>query len=299
MSRKKGDSRFLMSIAAIIVFYIALSFAFYLDLINTYIVIGALMLVLILTMIVLWRYRNEKSKVNKITWIFALVALLLIFDAFLIPYENYTYEAVFHAEPVEAAADSGINLMGVGVWNIKSVEDKEQLVADFESGSWGLIALNDVDNKERYHSRNNNLLQFLGFRRDAGSVMAKNVENYLGDTTDGVGKYLAREDIEGNSAGLALALTGLIERNKLVNDLEFGVTGALNEDGDVDHIGMVKEKLMIAEEKQYPFMIVPNENADEAEKAKEAQNLAIEIFAVSHIDEAVELINRLNEEHAE
>ncbi|HSJ38147.1 MAG TPA: S16 family serine protease [Planococcus sp. (in: firmicutes)] len=297
MSNKRVNSRFLRSIAGIVVFYIGLSFAFYFDLINTYIVIGALMLVLIITIIVLLRYRNEKSKVNKITWIFALAALLLIFDAFLIPYENFTYEAVFHAEPVEVAADSGINLMGVGVWNIRSIEDKKQLVADFESGSWGLIALNDVDNKERYHSRNNNLLQFLGFRRDAGSVMAKNVGDYLGGTTDGVGKYLEREDIEGNSAGLALALTGLIEQNKLVNELEFGVTGSLNEDGDVNHIGMVKEKLMIAEEKRYPFMIIPSENADEAEEVKKAQNLDIQIFAVSHIDEAVELINRLNEEH--
>lgn len=288
---------FRLSIAAVIIFYIGLSIAFYFGLINTFIVIGALMLLLIITMIVLFRYRSEKSKVTKITWIFALVALLLVFDALLIQYENFTYEAVFHAEPVEAAADSGINLMGVGVWSIKSKENKEQLVADFEDGSWGLIALNEVDNKERYHSRNNNLLQFLGFRRDAGSVMAKNVDDYLGGTTDGVERYLKRVDIEGNSAGLALALTGLIEQNKLVNELEFGVTGTLDDQGDVGRIGMVKEKLMIAEKKGYPFMIIPRENAAEAAEVKKAENLGIEVFDVSHIDEAVELINRLNEEN--
>lgn len=288
---------FLLSIAAVIIIYIALSIAFYYGLINTFIVIGAMMLLLILTMFFLFRYRNEKSKATKISWILALVALLLVFDAFLIQYEHFTYEAVFHAEPVEAAADSGINLMGVGVWNIKSEENKEQLVKDFEDGNWGLIALNDVDNKERYHSRNNNLLQFLGIRRDAGSVMAKNVEDYLGGTTDGIEKYLKREDIEGNSAGLALALTGLIEQSKIVNNLEFGVTGALDEQGEVGRIGMVKEKLMIAEKKEYPFMIIPRENAAEAAEVKKAENLGIEVFDVSHIDEAVELINRLNEEN--
>lgn len=290
------ERHFLLSIAAVIIFYIGLSIAFYFGLINTFIVIGALMLLLIMTMIVLFRYRNEKSKATKITWIFALVALLLVFDALLIQYEHFTYEAVFHAEPVEAAADSGINLMGVGVWNIKSKENKEQLVKDFEDGGWGLIVLNDVDNKERYHSRNNNLLQFLGIRRDAGSVMAKNVEDYLGETTDGIETYLNRIDIEGDSAGLALALTGLVEQNKLVNELEFGVTGALNEQGEVGRIGMVKEKLMIAEKKEYPFMIIPSDNAAEAAEVKKAENLGIEVFDVSHIDEAVELINRLNEE---
>lgn len=288
---------FLLSIAAVIIIYSGLSIAFYFGLINTFIVIGALMLLLIMTMFFLFRNRNEKSKATKISWIFALVALLLVFDALLIQYEHFTYEAVFHAEPVEVAADSGINLMGVGVWNIKSEENKEQLVKDFEDGNWGLIALNEVDNKERYHSRNNNLLQFLGIRRDAGSVMARNVEDYLGGTTDGIETYLNRIDIEGDSAGLALALTGLVEQNKLVNKLEFGVTGALGEQGEVGRIGMVKEKLMIAEKKEYPFMIIPSENAAEAAEVKKAENLGIEVFDVSHIDEAVELINRLNEEN--
>ena len=129
--------------------------------------------------------------------------------------------------------------------------------------------------------------------------MAKNVEEYLGGITEGVESYLKREDIEGNSAGLALVLTGLIEQGKLKNGLELGVTGAIDETGNVKGIGMVKEKVIIAEKKEYQFIIIPSENAEEAEEVKKEQNLEIQIFAVSHIDETIELIDRLNENYEE
>ncbi|MFD1032609.1 S16 family serine protease [Metaplanococcus flavidus] len=292
-------SRFLLSIIAIIVFYIGLSVAFYFDLINTFIVVGVLFLIFTAAMIALIRYRHEKSKANKISLVVVLVGLLFSYDSLLVQYEHLTFRALVHLEPVEAADNSGINLMGVGISYVKFIDDEEWLVKNYGKSDQTLVHLDKMNNKIRYHSRNMAILQLLGIRNDEVSEMAGNVSEYLDYETTGIERFLESGNNSGDSAGLGLALTGLIEQNKLQNDLEFGVTGALDGHGEVSAIGMVTEKLMIAEEKEYPFMIVPSENADVAEKAKESQNLAIEIFAVSHIDEAVELINRLNEEHAE
>ncbi|MBD3107791.1 hypothetical protein IEO70_05380 [Bacillus sp. AGMB 02131] len=109
--------------------------------------------------------------------------------------------------------------------------------------------------------------------------------------------FLNRDDISGDSAGLGVALTGLISQNQLKNDIQIGVTGALSNKGDVLEIGGVKQKLLIAETEGYPYIIIPHDNTAEAKKVKEEQNLKIQIIDVEHIDEAVQQIVLLNEEN--
>lgn len=296
MKEKKEGSRFLLAIAVFSIFYIILSSAFYFGFINAYIVTGVLFLTLMISWIFLFRCRHEKGKFRKTGLVVVMAVLLFIFDLFLLQYEQLTFRALIHNEPVQAAANSGIHLMSVGTIYYSHIENKEWLIKNFERENQAFFQIDEVDNKTRYHSRNDNFLKLIGMRNDEVSVMAKNVRSYLSQETAGVEQFLQSEGNSGDSAGLALGLTGLIEQNKLMNNLEFGVTGALNEQGEVGGIGMVKEKLMIAEQEGYPFMIIPSENGKEADQVKEAQKLGIQIFAVSHIDEAVQVIDRLNAE---
>lgn len=298
MKEEKGNSRFLLAIAAIITFYIGLSAAFYFDLISAYIVVGVLSLLLMILLISLFGYQRKKKKLRKISLVFVLIGLLFVYDSFLIQYESLTFTVLVHEEPVQAAENSGIYLMSVGTAYIRHIEDKEWLVENFKRGNQDLFRIDKMDNKDRHHSRNNSFLQLLGIQKDEFSVMAKNVKGYLGGETAGIEQFFKSEGNSGNSAGLALVLTGLIEQGKLRNGLELGVTGAIDQTGKVEGIGMIKEKVIIAEKKEYRFIIIPSENAEEAEEVKKEQNLNIQIFAVSHIDEAIVLIKRLNEEYA-
>lgn len=296
MKGKKEGLPFQLIITVLIIFYIILSSVFYFGFINAYIVIGVLFLILIISWVSLFRRRHDKAQSRKLGVVVVMASLFLIFDLFLLQYEQLTFRALVHEEPVQAAENSGIYLMGVGISHYSYIEDEEWLVKNFEKGEQKFFQLDEVDNKTRFHSRNNSFLQLIGIRNDEVSAMAENVKAYLRQETAGVEQFLESEDISGDSAGLGLALTGLIEQNKLMNNLDFGVTGALSERGEVSGVGMVKEKLLIAEKEGFPFMILPSENAQEARQVKEAESLEIQLFAVSHIDEAVQLINRLNAE---
>lgn len=294
MEVKKEGSPFLRVIIAFIIFYIILSSSFYFGFINAYIVAGALFLTLLISWVFLFRYRHAKGKFGKVSLIVLLVGILFIFDFFLLQFEQMKYRTLIHEEPVQAAGNSGIHLMSVGTAYFSHAESKEWLIKNFERGGQDFFQIEEVDNKIRYHSRNDMFLQLVGIQNDEVSVMTKNVKAYLRQEAAGVAQFLDSENISGDSAGLGLALTGLIEQNKLKNKLDFGVTGALSERGEVSGVGMVKEKLLIAEKEGFPFMIIPSENGEEAGQVREAENLEIQIFTVSHIDEAVRLINRLN-----
>nr|WP_283175714.1 S16 family serine protease [Lysinibacillus sp. Bpr_S20] len=100
--------------------------------------------------------------------------------------------------------------------------------------------------------------------------------------------------MDGNSAGLGLALTGLIMRGDVQNDVPIAVTGAISETGEVLPIGLLKEKILIAEKSSVPFMIIPTKNAEEAAQIQKEHNINVKILDVSKIDEAVQLINEIN-----
>lgn len=295
---KKRNLPFLLLSFVIIVFYSILWYAYYKDLTNAFIFVGAILVGLVITLISLFIYRNDKSKIGKLSWITIILALLLCFEIRLLWYESYTYTASFHSNPIEAFDNSGINLMFVRTFDIEYVEDEELIIKSLQQENLDIIDLYKLNNKIRYGSKNNELLQLLRIQKDSFSTMAENVKRYLRDDTSSINEFLNSNDISGDSAGLGLALTGLIAQGKLENDLTFGVTGTLNATGDVNSIGMIKEKLLIAEEEAYPFMIIPSENAAEASEVKVAQNLNLEIFDVNHINQAIIIIKELNEEHS-
>ena len=278
------------------IFYTSMLAAYYTDFINGFVFIGVLLVAFALIFIPLIAYRNDRARVRKLRWIALSLGGLLCFETPLLWYESNTYTASRHAEPVEAFDNSGIHLMLVTTFEVGYLEDKELIMKGLQQDNLDIIGLYKVTNKTRYQSKNSEILRWLRIQKDDFTIMKDNVTSYLVDETSSIQEVLNRNDITGDSIGLGLALSGLIGEGKLENDLTFGVTGALSDTGDVKAIGMIKEKILIAEEQSYPYMIIPSENAQEASEVKKTHNLTVEIFDVNHIDQAMDLVEELNEE---
>ena len=76
--------------------------------------------------------------------------------------------------------------------------------------------------------------------------------------------------------------------------MPIAVTGAINENGDVFSVGNMKEKIQITEKTGIQFLIIPSQNAEEVTAIQKELKANVEIFDVSHVDEAVQLIQNLN-----
>lgn len=294
----KRNLPFLYMVIALIIFYSILLVAYYNDFINGFVFLGVMLVAFAIILIPLIVDRNDRKRVRKLSWIALSLGVILCFETPLLWYESNTYTASCHAEPIEAFDNSGIHLMLVTTFEIGYLEDKELIMEGLQQDNLDIIDLHKVTNKIRYHSKNSEILQWLKIQKDDFTIMSDNVTSYLVAKTDSIKDVLNRNDISGDSVGLGLALSGLIGEGKLENDLTFGVTGALSASGDVKAVGMIKEKVLIAAEHAYPYMIIPSENAEEASEVKKMHNLKVEIFDVNHIDQAMYLIKELNEENA-
>lgn len=296
-SNKKNYS-FLLLYLGIIIFCVILWSAYYKDFINSFMYVGTLLVSATILLVFLLIFRKDKNRIGKLTLITITFVLFLCYEFKLLEYEPHTYTASFHAPPVEAYDDSGINLMIVRTIEHAYVEDREMIVRGLEQQNLDVIDLYKVNNKSRYNSKNAELLRLFRIQKDDFTIMSSNVKRYLEDDLSGIDQFLNRKDISGDSAGLGIALTGLIAQGQLKNNLTFGVTGAILATGEVKAIGMIKEKVLIAEKENFPFMIIPTENANVANEVKIAHNLNVEIFDVDHIDQAILLIQELNDEYS-
>lgn len=297
MFNKRKIAKYIATGIVTLALYQVLWFIYYQDLINGFRLVGVLLIILAIQLICLIIFRKDQAKIGIISISTIIVAILLCFEFLLLEYEGHTFTASFYADPIEVFDNSGIHLMVVKTEDISYIEDRELVVKSLEQEN-DFISLHKINNKSRYQSKNAEILRFLRIKKDHFTLMKRNVKSYLEGETSSIEEFLGREDISGDSVGLGLALTALIAQGELSNELTFGVTGALNETGNVSGIGMIKEKVLIAEENGYPFMIIPSENATEAREVKVSQNLNIEIFDVSHIDQAIDLMKKLNEEHS-
>lgn len=294
--KKRTDWKFLN---LIVISFLALHgglLAGYLNnLFNGYVYIALLLVSLVLTLVIVLKVRNDRSKLRALYIVAVAQILLLAFEYQLLEFERYTFLVSQYADPVEVVEDSGIHLMIVSTFEVFYLTDEATLREEFSQEDMGVIELYEVTNAQRYFSKNEELARNLRLDTDEFDVMTEAVTTYLTDPSDSVREFMDTTIITGNSMGLALVLSDLLSEQGVKNEREIGVTGALDDNGAVRGIGMVKEKVLIAAENGFPFMLVPTENLADAIATKERENLAIDIHAVESVEEAVAYIESINQ----
>ncbi|WP_449536475.1 S16 family serine protease [Ferdinandcohnia sp. Marseille-Q9671] len=266
---------------------------YYFNFINAFWLIGVLLVELLLLLVVIVIFRKLPGRLIQI--ITLLFICILMFEVRLLHYESQTYTVSLPSDPIEAVENSGIHLMVVKTFEIGYLTDGESIKESFKREGEQVLSLHKIDNRDRYFSKNIELLNWIMNKDDHFSIMKENVTNYLSGDTSSIDTVLERDDISGDSVGLGLALSAILAKGELQNKNDIGVTGALDQKGNVLPIGMVEEKVRIAEKNSFPYIIVPSGNAEEVLQVKNSSDLNIEIYDVSHIDQAISLIKTLNE----
>ena len=256
--------------------------------------------ILLLSFIILLIARivlRKKSYKRKISLAYCAILLLFCFELLLIFYDGYTHRVLLYQEPESLYVDSGIYLIGVNTGDFQNMESKKSVEELLKEQEVEFLNIIEITNLELYGSKNQKLLEWLHLKESSIERMRKNVNQYLGQEDAYINEFLNREHTDANSAELGLALTGLIIRGDFQNNIAFAVTGAISKTGNVLKVGSIREKIQIAEVSGFSYMIIPTENAEEAAKIQKGQERNIQIFDVSHIDEAVQLINELNDKN--
>ncbi|MFJ5771626.1 S16 family serine protease [Psychrobacillus sp. NPDC093180] len=251
------------------------------------------LLILLITRIVL-RKKSYKRKITVAAW---MILLLFCFEFLLIFYEGYTHRVSFYVEPETVYVNSGIYLIGVNKIDFENMESKKSVEELLNKQNAEYLDIHEITNRELYGSKNRKLLELLNLRKNSGERLRENVYQYLGHEDPYLNKFINRDHTDSNSAELGLALTGLFIEGDFQNNLNFAVTGSINKTGDVLKVSGIKEKIHIAEISGFSYMIIPSENAEEAAKIQQEHHKEIQIFDVSHIDEAIQLINELNDKY--
>lgn len=177
-------------------------------------------------------------------------------------------------EPFEIVKDSGINVLAVEMIEIPYITDLNYLIHTMEfSTNKEVLDAEVVTNKIRYRSKNEELLSYVRPTEKHFETMKENVIAYLPENAFAINQFLEREDIEGDSAGLATVLSALIENGDVNNNIPIAVTGAIDSKGNVKEIGSIKAKTLIAEQSGFSHIILPVENEEEAKRVKKMSSL--------------------------
>jgi len=143
----------------------------------------------------------------------------VFFDFRLLEYESHTYIASGYREPEELLNNSGIHILLVGLHDTHYLEIEDVARDNYERDSIQIFDLYKIKNKDRYRRKTTEVKQFLGFGKDEFQVMGENVRSFVGEDIAFINGFLGRENLSGDSAGLALGLTAMIHQGNLENEL--------------------------------------------------------------------------------
>ncbi|MCZ2260277.1 S16 family serine protease [Sporosarcina sp. G11-34] len=294
MRRKSMLSAFLHSVLLVVPAYALLLVAYYMDFINGFVFLGTMLVILVTASILLIIFRKNKFKAMVIIFVVLLSLLLFGFELRLLNYESNTYLADGFREPEELLVGSGIHILSLALYDIHFLEDEEMIKDIYERDNVQIFDLYKIKNRDRYMSKLTELKQFVGFGQDDFQVMGENVNNFINEDIPLIDEFLSRDALSGDSAGLALGLTAMIYQGTLEKTFPIGVTGTLEPNGDIREVTGIRGKIIISEQSDLPYIMIPLANLKEAEAVKSQENLTIEIIPVSHVDEAVSAIKELN-----
>lgn len=260
------------------------------------------LVILLLSLIVLFLsllvFRKKRKMRLKITISLIILSLLLCYELPLLGVVSKTHVADFYLEPSQTVEGSGIHIVSVGsigLDNMKSDQEaREYLRKNHEEE---IITITKLTNRILYGNKNRQILKLLHLQKSPKEKMRENLKLYFGKEEARLSEYFKHDEAIGDSAGLSLLLTELIIKGELQNSLRLAITGAIDAEGNVLAIGGLREKLQNVEKYGFPFMIIPSENAKEAEVIQRELNLNIEVFDVNHVEEAIEVIDTLNEKY--
>lgn len=294
MEKKRILSAFLYSVFIVIPAYGILLIAYYTDFINGFVFLGALVGFLVFASILMIILRKDKFKVIVMIFVFLLSLILWGFEIRLLNYESNTYLADGFREPEELLVGSGIHILSLALYDIHYLVDEEMVKDVYKRDNVQIFDLYKIKNRDRYMSKLTELKQLFGIGQDDFQVMGENANKFVDEEIPFIDEFLGRDDLSGDSAGLALGLSALIHQEKLKKTLPIGVTGTLESNGDVLEVAGIRGKIIISEQSDFPYIMIPLANLEEAEAVKSQENLTIEIIPVSHVDEAVSAIKELN-----
>ena len=126
--------------------------------------------------------------------------------------------------------------------DIHYLENEDEARDTYEKNGIQIYDLYKIKNRNRYKSKTQELKQFLGLGKDEFQVMGENVKSHFNEDIEIINDFLTRDNLVGDSAGLALGLTTMIHQGNLENTLPIGVTGTLEPNGDVMQVGGIKRK---------------------------------------------------------
>ncbi|MDM5233544.1 S16 family serine protease [Lysinibacillus pakistanensis] len=256
--------------------------------------VAILLISFIILLIVRILLRKKINYKRKITLATCIMFLLFCFEIPLIFYEGTSHVAYIYTEPLHAKGTE-IYLIGVNRVDFQFMESIQSVEDLLNKQQVPFLNVAENTNLVLYESKNRQILKWLHLQKSEVDQMKENVNHYLGKEDVRINEFFNQDNIGGNSAGLGLALTGLILQGDLQNNVSVAVTGAISETGDVLPIGVLKEKILIAEKYGLPFMIIPSKNAEEAAQIQKEQKIHMKILDVAHIDEAVQLISEMND----
>ncbi|NJP39232.1 S16 family serine protease [Alkalicoccus luteus] len=280
-----------MSLLLTAALYIPLLMSYLSGAVGAFFLNGGLLAGTIVWLFVLIAFRQHTSVVFLAGFAIGWTALLLVYEMPLVQYESHTHMVTTYREPEDVTGSSNIYVMAVGTTDV-FILDEEAAVESVEASGSDVFDTYETTNMTRYGSKNRNLMELFG--PGPGSQFAdmqEAVATFPEADVPEVNAFFERDFYVGNSAGLALVLTGMSEQGLLQADKPVSVTGAIEPDGTVVPVSMIEEKLLIAERDQIPLFIVPEENKAEAQYVKEKHGASVTIEGVQALEEAVNVIN--------
>ncbi|ALC85553.1 hypothetical protein AM499_06765 [Bacillus sp. FJAT-22090] len=275
-----------------ILFYLVVLLFYLQDVINEWMFLCILFISLITMLLRLIVLRKKNACKGKISIALIILILLFSYEFLLLGYTTPSHLINLYVEPTEAIEDSGIFLLPVQEITIRNKHELKEILT---TRNGDVLTITKLNNRKIYGYKNRQILSW--FQKALIEESEDNVKKYLGQEDEWLNNFFNREQISGDSAGLNLVLNGLYKRGNFKNEIPIAVTGAINDKGDVFHVEYMKEKIQITERSGIPFMIIPSENAGEVANVQNELKANVEIFDVSNVDEALQIINDLNEKY--
>jgi hypothetical protein len=225
--------------------------------------------------------------------------LLLVYDLPSVVADDYLYYVTGYHPPEELIGGSEIYLIGVSKEIIGGVEDEQALREMFVAEGKKFYEIFPISNAIRYRNKNQSILKWIGVDKDHVERMSEDVSGFLMDKELMSSKlvlnnFLQRDNIDGDSAGLALVLASMASEGVIDNKVKIAVTGAISRSGKVKEVGAIKEKMLIAVENDFSYIVTPEGNLAEANRIKEKYDLDIKIIGVTDVVEAISEIEKVN-----